>query len=529
LKKKVLSLAALALIMLFSGCGNQGAAPIETSSPEPSPVMTEEAAAEITEEPALPTATPAPQSGGLITLSMRQPKTLNPLFNEDITVDLILKLIFEPLTILNDELKPIANPRFVQSIDYSTDGMSAFITLDGIAVWNDGRKIVADDVVFSIETLKASNDTAIYKECVRNIASVEVIGETTAIIHFAENVPSMLYMLKFPIIPKHHYFGETETANHVNMNPIGNGVYRLDSYTPPREMVLTASDSAQPYVGKINVIISPNAETDERGFETGLTDAVSRSFFGRGKHKTLREVNTTAYPSDYFDLIGFNFGNEKFQAAEVRKAIAGIIPFEAIISGVYLNLAEKSTVPINPKSWLYESEITQYEYDVQSSLEVLAGKEMSILVNNENEERVKIAELLKSNLEKANVTAEILSVPFEEFEERLDNGNFELFVGGYELSEVPDLAFLLRSGNNAFKFADDEMDRLVGYTKTAVGETQYKQAFGELQRYVSETLPFIGIAFRMDSLSVNKRIFGEFKPNGRNPYAYIDEWYFGEI
>ena len=38
-----------------------------------------------------------PVEGGELVLSMRMPKTLNPLVNEDITVDNILKLIFEPL------------------------------------------------------------------------------------------------------------------------------------------------------------------------------------------------------------------------------------------------------------------------------------------------------------------------------------------------------------------------------------------------------------------------------------------------
>ena len=39
----------------------------------------------------------SPRYGGTLKMSMRIPKTLNPLVNEDVTVDKVLKIMFEPL------------------------------------------------------------------------------------------------------------------------------------------------------------------------------------------------------------------------------------------------------------------------------------------------------------------------------------------------------------------------------------------------------------------------------------------------
>ena len=508
------------LLLLLFGCKEKEPAEIETATPEPSPIATE--------MPQVLAETPAPQFGGEISLSMRQPKTLNPLLNEDVTVDLILKLMFEPLTVTDDEMKPIANPRLVQSITYSEDGMSAIFMIKENASWSDGRSVTAADLEFSVNLLKAAEKNVIYKDCVKNISSVQTSGDMAAVIYFEENSPTMPYMFGFPIIPRHYYLDEPDLAGEVNMNPIGNGFYKMAGYTPPREMILTAASETRPYIDTIRVMLSPDTATDERRFETGLCDVAPKNFKGSGKYKGARVVNSVFYPSNYFDLIGFNFENETFQSIETRKALACLIPFDSIISGVYLNHAVKSITSVNPQSWFYEPETAAYELDMQSSAAIINSKTMNILVNSENEERVKIAEILRNSLEKAGAITKVESVMFEQFEERLDSGEFDIFIGGFELNEAPDLAFLLHSDGNPFNYSDSEMDRLIGYTKTAIGETQFKQAMSELQQYISETLPFIGVAIRMDALSVSKRIYGEFKPTGRNPFANINEWYVAE-
>ena len=48
----------------------------------------------------------------------------------------------------------------------------------------------------------------------------------------------------------------------------------------------------------------------------------------------------------------------------VRQAIAYAVDKKSIIEGIYLNNAEEAYTPISSSSWLYESSVYGYGYDL---------------------------------------------------------------------------------------------------------------------------------------------------------------------
>ena len=138
---------------------------------------------------------------------MRMPKTLNPLVNEDITVDNILKLIFEPLfTIDSETLKPIPNI----ASDYSIEegGKTVSITIRDYIYWHDGKQLTAKDVIFSLDTIRAT-ENSLYKSALNNVASYSNKGNKV-IINYTEPYSFFMYNLCFPIIPSHYYKNNLE-------------------------------------------------------------------------------------------------------------------------------------------------------------------------------------------------------------------------------------------------------------------------------------------------------------------------------
>ena len=94
--------------------------------------------------------------------------------------------------------------------------------------WTDGTSLTADDVVFSYDTIAGSEEDAVYKNVTNYVASCTKTGTYSVTVNFREAFSNNISALYFPIIPAAHYRGQTEMDSPANMNPVGNGPYRMD-------------------------------------------------------------------------------------------------------------------------------------------------------------------------------------------------------------------------------------------------------------------------------------------------------------
>ncbi|MER3485368.1 MAG: hypothetical protein C4345_04715 [Chloroflexota bacterium] len=77
------------------------------------------------------------------------PESLDPAFTRDLATAFIARQIFRGLTRFDDALQPV--PELARRIEISADGREYTFTLRDNAVFQDGRRITADDVVFSLQ------------------------------------------------------------------------------------------------------------------------------------------------------------------------------------------------------------------------------------------------------------------------------------------------------------------------------------------------------------------------------------------
>lgn len=605
-KSKVfnMTLIAVMIISLFGGCFGK-----ETDTPEVSGT--------------LGTSTPAAGvpiqavSGGEVTLSMRLPKTFNPLLNEDRTVDLILKLLFEPLAVLDEQQKPAPNTAIVESIDYAMDGFSVFITLKDGAVWSDGTPITSRDIAFSIETIRSATDLSVYKNTVNNIFKCDLVSDRSVKINLVQPFSGTPYTMCFPIIPEHYYKDAGKPDSEKNMKPLGNGLYTFNSFNITDGMRLSASANAlqgRPYIDTVKVLVTPSAASDISSIDQKIISVVSANISEWGKYKSSNEFRAEEYLTSYFDFIGFNFDREYFRDLSVRQAVAYATPIDSIIETVYMDKAKKSASPVSPDSWLYDGNVKQYAFDIEKTKSLLPQTELSfsILVNVENEERVTVANILKDNLQAAGMNVEVDALPFIQYIDKLNARDYDIFIGGYSLSVIPDLSFALHSsqtsntakplrlslieptpseepspsadptqtpaeeqtpvpaetppaetpstetppaetapaqtgeptptpepnvplppkeviiGNNYMNYQSDTMDLMLENAFRAVGDYNYKKSMSDLQKYIAEDLPIIGIGFRQSAVVADKKIQGEIKPSVNNIYQNFKEWFVYE-
>lgn len=468
--------------------------------------------------------------GGTMTLAMHKPETLNPINNRDNTVDRVLRLIYEPLFVVDENMQVI--PNLAES--YDVKGNTVTLKLKSGVKWEDGNAVTSSDVIYTLSQLEDAGLDTIYKSCTDNMTSYSKVDDLTVKISYSKGLGSVGYSLCFPVIPKHYYGGKAAE----DMKPVGNGAYKFTDYTLVKEMNLIASETGlkgRPYITNINVKIMPDTATEIQALEAGVIDAMTVDINSLGSLSTELSSNAKEFPSNQFEFLGFNVKNEMFSNVNVRQGLAHLIPGEDIINDIYLNKMTESVTPINPSN-AYTSKVGEdsYEFDknLANTLVSAGGKGFSdfsfnILVNSENSARVESAKLISEAFNSVGMHTGVEAVSFTEYEEKLKSGDFAMYLGGVRLKENMDIMSVAGSSGsiNYGGYADVNMDKLIGDCTSAISEEGYKAALNELNKYISTQLPVIGIGFKSDILVTNNRIKGDKNPAANNIYGNINDWY----
>ena len=490
-----------------------------------------------------------------ITLSMRIPETLNPLYNRDASVDRILKLIYMPLIGQGTDGKP--KEGVAKSWVVSEDGMMASLQLQEGLTWQDGSPVTANDVVFSFGAIQNSAEDAVYHHVTDYVVGCTQTGTYSVNVRFREPFSGNLSALYFPVISAGYYRGEKEINQGSHMKPMGNGPYQMEQYTMASSMTLVPNQSYREGVAKIPKIIvkiTGNAETDGYSFSQGILDVMVTDATDAGKYMAENE-HLKSYPFDsgVYDFIGFQFHSALFQEKTVRQAVAYVVPKDYIYESVYLQYANMTNSPVSPNSWLYEENVAPYHYDPTMAATILknAGWQdtnndnipekttekgnvlelrATILVNQENTARMQIASKLAEELKVLGFSITIDAQPYDVYAEKFARGNYDMVVGGWRMSEVPDLSVFFGSQGmyNYINYHDENMDALLYAANHAVTEGQTLLAYSNLQKKFAEELPYISIAYRQDMLLTSENIAGEVTPNRINPYDGIEHWTTGK-
>ncbi|MEA4815408.1 MAG: ABC transporter substrate-binding protein [Lachnospiraceae bacterium] len=495
---------------------------------------------ETTQEPKTESVSSNTESAESISITMRPASTFNPLLNEDAYVDRVLGLIFLPLLRIDDTFSIV--PSVADSYEYSEDGETITLRIKDLS-WHDGNVVTASDVKYSVDTL--INDTplnGVYKSCAENISNCKIIDSETVSITFNESSRNNIYSLSFPVISKNYY----ESAEALK-DPMGDGLYKFKSYTPPKELCLErAGERQENHVNDIKVIISPDEETDLYLFNKGSIDCVD-SEKGIFQEYNDKDAESFCYISSTYDFIGLNFNRYIFKDLNIRKAIAMSINKTGIIKNIYLEDIFHVTAPIFPSSKLYNNTLGDYEYNTKEAERFLSlsGWEdkdgdglreksineyseklmVSVLVNKENEARIQIAKSLVESLNSIGFKAEITEVDFDEYMKRISEKSFDIFIGGFKFSYDNDLSEILATNGsmNYVSYSDSRMDSLLANAQNTYGEAQ-ENAFYSLQEHIINELPYISIGFVKKRLFVSGRIKEGVSPYECNVFNNIENW-----
>ncbi|SNR82006.1 ABC transporter substrate-binding protein [Blastococcus mobilis] len=305
------------------------------------------------------TATGEPTRGGTLVAAIdSDPGSLNPAISTSGGTHTASELLFNGLVELDEQLEPVAE--LAESWEVLEDGAVYRFDLRNGVTWHDGEPFTSADVKFTFEEMLLELHSRTAASVGAALQSIETPDPDTVEFRFREPYAPFLLQLgvtEAPILPMHVYEGTDVQENPANIDPIGTGPFRLESYTPDSELRFVAYEDYfkpdLPYLDEVVMRIIPDPGNQVVALEAGEVDWL---FGAPGPElELLRQAGgfgffeTAVNPggSNCIMTVSFNLERPMFQDVALRRAIGTALDRDQFLERVLFGQGRVAEAPIS--------------------------------------------------------------------------------------------------------------------------------------------------------------------------------------
>lgn len=441
-----------------------------------------------------------------------QPLNFNPPEARSNEVDKdISSLIFRGLTKYNSKGEVV--PDLAESWQVSEDGLSYTVKIKEGERFDNGKKITADDIIFSASQSRE----------LKNITTDKLDNRTVRFTLKTKFSP-FLSVLTTGIAP-----ANTPPSA---IRPVGSGPFRIvkvDKNGLVREVWLETK-SKEFRIKRLVFKFYASEEELKTAIRLGEIDGYGGfEAFNWPHFKPFPLPMPSRYYGIFFNLKG---KNELIKEADFRRKLAGVTPKEQILKEAANEHGVLVSGPIYAP-WLEGQDIQTYGFNPNPE-RTYEGKTITLTVPD-LPVYLKIAALIKSSWEKTGLTVNVEKISLDNISERiLKNHDFEAVILGQEVGRDPDRYSLWHStqinypGLNITSFESPRVDRaLEEGRKTESFEERIKH-YVIFARIIAEEVPAIYLYQPIYTYNLSERIKGVnfegfFTPRDR--FMNLKDWF----
>lgn len=368
----------------------------------------------------------------------------------------IAKLLFDPLVKTDNNFNSVLC--LAESV--KTEGAVCTVTLKNVN-FSDGSVITADDVVYSFKAAMAAK--GLYASKLYEVKKAMAADSKTIVFELNKSDPYFEKVLDFPIFKAGS--DKLTDEDSVKLVPIGCGKYVFND--DKTELVQNTKYYGKlGAIKKIRLINAPDSESVAHYVEIGAADIYFNNIsdgeiFRMSGQKFDINLNNLVY-------IGINHSVGDLSKVLLRQALSTAIDRDSICSEAYFNNAISAKGFYTPvweevKSVQNIQTYQNSEITIENLAEIGYNKldnenvrymgnrslRFSLLVNSENRSRVAAAELIAEQLKPLGIKLTVVSVSFQQYQKRLANGEFQLYLGEVNITENMDISSLVVPGGSA--------------------------------------------------------------------------------
>ncbi|NBG87919.1 ABC transporter substrate-binding protein [Isachenkonia alkalipeptolytica] len=492
--------------------------------------------------------------GGTLRLAVPEVAHGNPIYQNPEELYHIQQLIFESLVTFDEDQSVIGE--IAKDWNFSEDGQVVEIELHSDVTWHDGEPLRAEDIIFTVDIIKNAPEEMInhriYQNSIKHISFIRELEDGKIKISFTRPFSNAMEALTFPVLPKHLLEENPELLQGEDFPWIGTGAYMLDD-RDSEGFTLKKYDEhnrKDPYIEEVHVLVEGDYEERKRLFEEDELDLFRSTYLNPESHDNVEEEQVHGFSTNHLEYLAFNYQQDTVisQSAELRGILNQVINREQLIEEIYFGFATEATTPIHPEHWLYsEDSSTEEAFENEEFQGIMEdhGYEKSdenlwvdnngdsitleILVKENHPPRVMAAEILKEQMGQLGFEITLVAEDSAGIEQRLDEGDFDLYFGSWDLGYLPDLSFAFHSDfagrTNFMNYKNEEVDEILEEAFRAPDQEEKKAQFEELQKALKEEQPIISLYFLKDTYISGEALHGELAPRASHIFANLENWF----
>jgi peptide/nickel transport system substrate-binding protein len=455
-----------------------------------------------------------PKKGGTIKAGLDSDiANLDPLRSSLLVDRQVLYNIYDSLVTYDDKLT--IQPGLAEKWELPDPKTYIFHLRQGVK-FHDGTDFNAEAVKFNIERNLTDKNTKRKSE-LDTITSVEVVDPYTVKFNlkapFAPLLANLVDRAGMMVSPKAAQAGGEDFTR----KPIdaGTGPFKFVEWVTSDHITLTRNENywrkdaagvALPYLDKITY----RPITDETVALTNLkTDDLDIGFIVPAKDyagiKSGGELILSEMPGLGFASFELNTQSEPFSKKELRQAVAEAVDRDQLLKTVFFGIGQPAYGPVPPPSWAFDAAFKPYGASADKAKEYLKaggkadGFTFEMKVSAGSPTTTQLAQLVKDQLAKANITMNITQLEFTKIVDDQQKGNFQATLVGWSGRIDPDgnsyNQFHTGGSLNDPKYSSKAVDDLLDQARSEGDQGKRKALYQQLQQQIVEDAPFVFYRF----------------------------------
>jgi peptide/nickel transport system substrate-binding protein len=441
---------------------------------------------------------------------------LNPLLGNSRTDSWVTDLMYPRLLTINTDGEKA--PYLAKDWGYSEDGRTGFFELRDDFKWSDGTPVTARDVAYSINVVKQQNPTGnVVYGFMSNVKKATAVSDTRVELELSQPDTVVIPEVGFwqVIVPekqfsKHSPVEEfTNDADWVSAGPFKlTDINKGQSYTMERVTPYPIAPGGKPAASKVVFRVYPDVNTEILALEKGEVDVIANALPpAEVKNIEAKDgIEVQEVPGLGFTHLSFNMERPALQDANVRKAIAHAIDYEAIRKvAVQGQAISANSSPITPSlKEHFDPSWEEYAYDVDEAKRLLqeAGVqdlELSMIYSMQDPVISAWAAMVRDQLQEAGITLKLEGLDRNTYLAKTEEGDYDIYAGSYAIMDEPvsnmSLQYLPDAAINRAQVDDPELSSLIqsaqGTTNPEKRKTLVQQAASRVREQVYEDIMYV--------------------------------------
>lgn len=475
------------------------------------------------------------------------PRFINPvLATSDQDKDLT-SLVYAGLTKKDTQGHTVLD--MAESISESDDKLHYLVTLKSSARFHDGKKVTADDIIYTISLIQNPALKSPHRIEWEGI-SVEKTSDESVTFSLKRPFPLFLNILTIGIMPKHIWKNLSDdqiSLSDYNIHAIGSGPYKITKITSnsgiPDTFTLQSHSSytlGRPYVDTIVISTYINEKYLLKAFENR---DITR-FYGVSPEKiedlkiSPDLIHTSLLPRTF--AVFFNPNKATVLSDKnVRAALQMSIDKQAIVDEVLHKYGKVINDP-----YPFDEETSTTTYDINKAKELLAKNktlkkasstlEITLATANTDEMK-KVAEMIKADWEKIGVHTTLTIYEVSDLNQSvIKDREFQALLFGTITQNPSDLYAFWHSsqrnypGLNISNYVSKKLDNNLEILRASTDELERMNAYDEVKKEFSDEVPGIFL-FAPSLVYVTDDKVNSFLPiysyDNSSRFTLIESWY----